>query len=273
MGRSFEYPQEAFNTVNRLGKKRGTYDLGFIHQIIQDTTVVHVSFAPSPEDIFPAILPMIGTMGSFSRPSAGLSDPLDCYLHGYVSSRLMNLTRAAIAAGHKGLPVSIAASKVDGLVLALTPNAHSYNYRSVVLFGYANLVTEVDEKLYAMELITNKVVPGRWGNSRVPPNAAEMSSTQILRVEIETASGKVRDNPPADEKCDLGDEDVLDRVWTGVVPLTEHFGEPVPSVYNRVKEVPSHITDYTRGFNEKEELYRKKLEGVVAGTNVKYGEV
>ena len=40
----------------------------------------------------------------------------------------------------KGLAVTIAATKVDGIVLSLTPNSHSYNYRSAVLFGYGGLV-------------------------------------------------------------------------------------------------------------------------------------
>ena len=39
-----------------------------------------------------------------------------------------------------GLAITIAATKVDGIVLSLTPNSHSYNYRSAVLFGYGSLV-------------------------------------------------------------------------------------------------------------------------------------
>lgn len=61
-----------------------------------------------------------------------------------------------------GLAITIAATKVDGIVLSLTPNSHSYNYRSAVLFGYGSLVEDVQEKLWAMELVTNSVVPGRW---------------------------------------------------------------------------------------------------------------
>ena len=38
----------------------------------------------------------------------------------YVSSRIINLSRTA---SENGLPVTIAASHVDGLVLALTPNS------------------------------------------------------------------------------------------------------------------------------------------------------
>ncbi len=113
---------------------------------------------------------MLGQMGSFARPSADLGDVLDLYLHGYVSSRVMNLSRNT-PEGEKGLPVCVSASFVDGIVLSLTPNSHSYNFRSATLFGYANIVTDVEEKLYAMELMTNGVVRDRWRNTRVPPTA------------------------------------------------------------------------------------------------------
>ena len=52
-------------------------------------------------------------------------------------------------------------------------------------------MTEVDEKLWAMEKITNSVLTERWANTRVPPNKTEMTSTQILRVRIVSASAKV----------------------------------------------------------------------------------
>jgi nitroimidazol reductase NimA-like FMN-containing flavoprotein (pyridoxamine 5'-phosphate oxidase superfamily) len=223
------------------------YSLTTIHTIINTTPVLHVSFTPSPADPFPVILPLIGQMGSFSRPSASLGDPLDCYLHGYVSARIMNLSRAT---NGKGLPVCIAASKVDGLVLTLTPNSHNYNYRSAVLFGHATLVTDLEEKLWAMELITNSVVPDRWKHTRVPPNAAEMQSTQILKVTIESGSAKVREGVPNDEKVDLENKEVLGSVWTGVLPLYEQFGEPVPGPYNEVGEVPEHVLRYRESVNK-----------------------
>jgi len=261
----------------------GKYDLGTVHQIVNSAMVVHVSFSPAPEDSYPAILPMIAVMGSFDRPSADLDEPLDCYLHGYVSSRIMNLSRSASTPSEatsrsppeapKGLPVCIAASKVDGIVLALTPNSHSYNYRSAILFGHALPVTSVEEKLWAMELITNKVVPGRWDGSRVPPNASEMQSTNILRVKIDTGSAKIRAGPPADSSWDLEDENVLDTVWTGFVPLTESLGEPVPSVYNRVAKVPEHVEEARKAFNRAAEEYAEALKGKVAGKKVMYGEI
>lgn len=190
---------------------------------------------------------MIGQMGSFEYPSADINEPLECYLHGYVSSRIMNLARSTEG---EGLPICIASSKVDGLVMSLTPNSHSYNYRSVVLHGYAKLVTDEDEKLWAMKLITNSVVADRWDNTRVPPDRAEMSSTVILRVNVVDGSGKIRNGPPGDERKDTERDDVTGRIWTGVIPVYETFGEPVASDGNRLEEVPGHITEFIARKNE-----------------------
>lgn len=195
---------------------------------------------------------MIGQMGSFEYPSAGLDEPLDCYLHGYISARIMNLARNAEG---EGLPVCVAASKVDGLVLALTPFSHSYNYRSAILHGYAKLVTDEEEKLYAMKLITDSVVPGRWDNSRVPPDGGELASTAILKVKVVDGSAKIRDGGVSDERKDKQNEETTSRVWTGVVPVWETFGEPIPSAENKVKEVPEYIASYVARSNDRNRTY------------------
>ncbi|TVY32095.1 hypothetical protein LSUB1_G008532 [Lachnellula subtilissima] len=176
-------------------------------------------------------------MGSFSHPSASLVEPLDLYLHGYVSSRIMNLTSSSTSSSSPpiGLPVCICASKVDGLVLSLTPYSHNYNYRSAVLFGHATLVEDADEKMWAMELITNSVVPDRWRHTRVPP------ITRILKVTIASASAKIREGVPEDSAADMQN---TDSIWTGVLPLYEQYGEPVPGPYNKVEEVPEHVRGY-----------------------------
>ncbi len=188
---------------------------------------------------------MIGVMGSFDYPSSGIEEPLDCYLHGYVSSRIMRLARDS----EKGLPLCVAATKVDGLVLSLTPNSHSYNYRSAVLQGYAKPVENVEEKLYAMQLITNKVVDGRWDNTRIPPDNVEMTSTTILRVKVETGSGKIRQGGPHDEPKDENRDEITEKVWTGVVPVYEAFDAPIPSATNKVKQLPSYLESYVSQTN------------------------
>ena len=277
MGKTLVYPKEISNRVHRykhrgilrLASKPGssanlallaTYDLGAIHSIINSSQVLHVSFNPGPADPFPAILPMIGQMGSFDYPSSGLDDPLNCYLHGYVSSRIVNLARTS---EKDGLPICVAASKVDGLVLSLTPNSHSYNYRSAILHGYASLVTDEAEKLYAMELITNSVVPGRWNHTRVPPDRAEMSSTVILKVKVVDGSGKIRHGAVSDEKKDTGNDEVTDRVWTGVIPVWETFGQPIPDPANKVAEVPGYLDSFVASHNQQN---RAIAEGAVTGS-------
>ena len=202
---------------------------------------------------------MIGQMGSFERPSADLEDPLDCYLHGYVSSRLMKLARASEG---DGLPLTISAAKTDGLVLSLTPFSHSYNYRSAVLFGYAKVVEDEEEKVWAMRLITESVIPGRWENSRTPPDGAELASTTILRVKIVSGSGKIREGNPSEDKKDV-DLAVADKVWTGVVPVWETIGEPVAAKTNRVKDVPEHIRVFKEGENARNETQAVEIASAV----------
>ncbi len=196
-----------------------------------------------PDSPFPATLPMIGQMGSFDRPSASLGDPLDLYVHGWVSGRMF---RTAGDAATPPVPVCVSVAHVDGLVLSLSAFNSSYNYRSAVLFGHASLVTDADEKLYALKLITDSVVPGRWDQSRQPPTAAELQSTSVLRVKIASGSLKARDGGTGEDRHDMENEQARDSIWTGVVPVHQVFGEAVPSSYNRVKETPKYITEYAK---------------------------
>ncbi|RPB05868.1 hypothetical protein L873DRAFT_1757372 [Choiromyces venosus 120613-1] len=266
MSNELSYPKTSVSKVNRYNN-RAHYDTTTIHQIINSTPVLHVSFlTPSnPKDPtsppLPTILPMIGQMGSFTHPSADESEPLDCYLHGYVSSRLMNLSRA-----NPSIPICIAATKLDGLVLSLTPNSHSYNYRSAVLHGSASLVEDVEEKLYAMRLVTESVVPGRWEGTRIPPDETELTSTSVLRVKVSSASAKVRAAGPGDERKDVENEEVTGRVWTGVVPVWENFGEPVPGGEGVGGVAPGYVREFVEGWNMRERGYAEGVAGKVYGS-------
>jgi hypothetical protein len=95
------------------------------------------------------------------------------------------------------------------------------NYRSVVVFGRARLVTDRDEKLAALQAFTDHVVPGRWAEVR-QPNDRELSATKVLAVPLDEASAKVRVGPPIDDE-----EDYSLAVWAGVVPVRMLVGEPV----------------------------------------------
>ena len=213
--------------------------------MIDKTAVCHVSFLPDPSEPMPTILPMIGQMGRY-----GDAEEESVYLHGYVSSRIMRQADDAVKQGSEGLPVCVAATKVDGIVLAATPFHNSYDYRSAVIQGHASVVEDQDEKFWAAKQITNGVIPGRWEASRVP-GKSDMASTTILRVNISTASGKVRTGAPNDEKKDRRNEEVMNTVWTGVIPVHETYGIPQASSYNRVQKTPDHVETFVKEQNGK----------------------
>ncbi|KAI5302685.1 hypothetical protein KEM56_000454 [Ascosphaera pollenicola] len=252
MAPTLSYPKTSDNTVKRH-KERASYELEAIHKLVNSSPVVHVSFNVPGSD-FPAILPMIGQMGSFEYPSADLDEPMDCYLHGYVSSRIMNLGRDE--PDNKGMPVCISTAKVDGILLNLGHSNHSYNFRSAILHGYAKVVTDPEEKSFASTLTTDSLVPEQSKYTR-PPTKAEMASAQFLRVKIVDASAKLRSGAGDDVMPEKDNPDAQKKIWTGVIPMWERFGEPVPSGINEVQEVPEHVMSYVARMNKENEEYAR----------------
>jgi len=87
------------------------------------------------------------------------------------------------------------------------------------------LLRDDDEKLRALEIITDRLVPGRWATTR-PPTEQELRETAVVAVPITEASAKVRDAPPGDTEADAGV-----NAWAGVIPLVTTFGEPEPAAF------------------------------------------
>ena len=73
--------------------------------------IIQVSFNSSdPDDPFPAILPMIGTMGSFTYPSADLNDPLYVLLGPTLPFRQQNLSYKTWSLRPRGFRYSLNSS-------------------------------------------------------------------------------------------------------------------------------------------------------------------
>jgi nitroimidazol reductase NimA-like FMN-containing flavoprotein (pyridoxamine 5'-phosphate oxidase superfamily) len=170
--------------------------------------------------------------------------PRDIYLHGHAAARLFKHPE------DEKMPVTIGASQMQGIVLSLTPFHNSCNYSSAVVHGYASVVTSEPERLYALTRITDNLVPHRWDNSRKPPTKAELTTTGVLKVEIVSASAKIRVGESSDDRHDLKNEDVVGKVWTGVVPTWTVYGEPVPSSYNKVQKVPGYMKEWIDAENK-----------------------
>jgi uncharacterized protein len=193
---------------------RGVYERTRIDAILDETLVSHVGFV---HDSAPVVIPTL---------HARLDDRL--YLHGSAASRMLRTLE-------QGVQVCVTATLVDGLVLARSAFHHSVNYRSVVVFGQARLVPE-DDRLRALELFTNKLVPGRWDAVR-PPTRQELKGTKVLALPLDEASAKVREGPPIDD-----DEDYALPVWAGVLPMRTVAQEPEPDPrLDPAVELPGHV--------------------------------
>jgi uncharacterized protein len=176
----------------RRRPQRGAYDRPTIDAILDEALIAHLGFVHHDH---PFVIPTL-----FAR----VQDRV--YVHGSSASRTL-LTLGA------GVPVCLTVTLLDGLVLARSAFHHSANYRSVVLLGTAAPVDAPDEKLAALQAITDHVVPGRWADVR-PPTRKELKATSVLRLPIAEASAKVRVGPPLDDESDYA----LDA-WAGVIPL------------------------------------------------------
>lgn len=186
-------------TVRRL-PKRAHYDRSTVEAILDASFLCHLGFAVDGQ---PYVIPT-----SFGRDGETL------YVHGSAVSRTLKHLSG-------GVPLCLTVTLLDGLVLARSGFHSSMNYRSVVVLGTAELVTG-DEKLHALEVISEHILRGRWAEIR-GPSRKELNGTTVLRLPVTEASAKVRTGPPMDDE-----EDYAMSVWAGVLPLTMKAGKPIP---------------------------------------------
>jgi uncharacterized protein len=150
------------------------------------------------------------------------------YVHGSTANRTM------LAAD--GRPVCVTITHLDGLVCARSVFHHSMNYRSAMVYGTARMVRDDAERLTALRVIVENMIPGRWDASR-GPTRKELAATAVLALPLAEASVKIRTGPPSDEPEDYD----LD-VWAGVVPAHVGFGAPQADAALREGiSVPEHI--------------------------------
>jgi len=199
---------------------RAVYDRESAYRILDEGFLCHVGFVADGQ---PFVIPT----------SYGRKD--DCiFIHGSAASRMLRQVK-------EGVPVCITVTLLDGLVLARSIFNHSMNYRSVVVLGKATLVDDPGQKIEALRLLSEHIIPGRWADSR-QPNERELKATSILRVPIEEFSAKVRKGPVVDDE-----EDYSFPTWAGVVPLEMVAGAPVDDArLDPKREPPPYARRYTR---------------------------
>lgn len=193
--------------------QRGAYDGAAIFDVLDAGLIAHVGVTTSDG---PIVLPM-----AYGRTDEWL------YLHGSVANAAL---RAAV-----GNDICATITIADGIVVARSPFHNSMNYRSVVVRGVARRVDDPEERMLALQLISDHVVP-TWDLGR-PPSDGELRQTVVVAVALREMSAKVRIGDPIDEPADLEGPN-----WAGQVPIVSRWGQPVPAGDLRAGvEVPAAI--------------------------------
>jgi len=193
------FPISNVNRVKRV-HERGRYDKKTIYEILDSALVCHIAYVIDGRP--------------YCTPTAFWREGDHLYWHGSSASRMIR-TQA------KGIEVCLTVTHVDALVMARSGFHHSVNYRAVMAFGQAHIIEDVDQKLHLMDNFIDRVYPGRSKLIR-QPNRGELKGTTMMGMEIETASGKIRDKHVSDEEEDY--EAV--PAWSALYPITQVLGEP-----------------------------------------------
>ena len=213
------YYNKTDRTKVRRHAGRGRYDRGTVDAILDEGLVAHVGIVSDGQ---PYVIPVL-----YARCGERI------YLHGSPLSRLVRRLG-------EGVPMCLTVSLLDGLVLARSAFHHSMNYRSVVVLGQGRAVRDWHEKQDALRAIVDHVVPGRSDEAR-GPSEKELDATEVVALDIDEASAKIRTGPPVD-----AGQDYALPVWAGVVPLGVAVGAPVADE-RCTAPVPAYVGGWTRG--------------------------
>jgi uncharacterized protein len=188
--------------VSRLSEKQSS-SRAELYELLDSTPLATVSLV---REGHPVIFPT-----GFAR----IDDLL--VIHGSTGSPWMR----ALA---DGAPAAVAVTTVDGIVVARSGFESSFRYRSAVVFGVFDTVTDGDKVGY-LDRLTESFIPGRTAELRAS-SRKELAATLPLRLPIgdDNWSLKVSAGWPEDP-----DEDVAGDAWAGVVPMTVAYGAPLPA--------------------------------------------
>ena len=206
-------------TISRHSE-RGSYDRDVANAILDEGLVAHVGVSTAEGVI---VIPM-----TYAR----VGDEL--VIHGAVASRWLNDIDDSI-------PISICVTLLDGLVLARSAFSHSMNYRSVVAFGEAKVISDNQKKHAAFKALLDHMLPGRWDDCKQPDDK-EIAATTVLAMKLDEASIKIRSGPPKDAEKDMDQP-----YWAGVIPLSIAAGRPAADpAYAGGEDAPGYAKTYSR---------------------------
>jgi nitroimidazol reductase NimA-like FMN-containing flavoprotein (pyridoxamine 5'-phosphate oxidase superfamily) len=190
-----DYSTSKRNKVRQL-REKARYDKQTVHGVLDAGLVAHVAFV---EDGKAVVVPMI-----YAREGETV------FLHGARKARVIRMLE-------ENPSICLNVTLVDGIVLARSAFNSSMNYRSATVFGAPRLLESDEDKLHAMKVISEHLMPGRWDELREPLDK-EVRMTGVISVNIDSASAKISSGMPVDEP-----EDYDIPIWAGVLPLTSRL--------------------------------------------------
>ncbi|WFU13960.1 pyridoxamine 5'-phosphate oxidase family protein [Bradyrhizobium sp. CB3481] len=217
---STSYPVSPRNQVKRL-HERGRYDRATIHGLLDASMLCHVSYVIDGQP--------------YCTPTFFWREGSKLYWHGSSASRMLRNQSA-------GQRVCLTVAHLDSLVLARCGFNHSADYRAVMAFGTAYLITDLAEKEQALVAMVDRFFPGRTANLR-QSTVQEIKATAVIAMEIEEASAKIRSKGVGDDE-----EDYALPIYAERIPVRTLLGrpEPCPRLLDGV-ERPASLNVYSEG--------------------------
>ncbi|MCC8984182.1 pyridoxamine 5'-phosphate oxidase family protein [Bradyrhizobium sp. 10BB] len=214
------YPLSPRNRVKRR-HDRGFYDHATVHKILDASMLCHVSYVIDGQP--------------YCTPTFFWREGTKLYWHGSSASRMLENQS-------EGQRVCLTVAHLDSLVLARCGFNHSADYRAVMAFGSAYLVTDPAEKERAIVAMVDRFFPERTAGLRAS-NKQEIKATSFIAMEIEEASAKVRAKGVADD-----DEDYELPIYAERIPVRTVLGapEPCPRLLDGVTR-PATLDGYSEG--------------------------
>ena len=203
-------------TPTRYAEQVSSSDEQALHRLLDESRIGHVGFVTDGRQ--PVVLPI-----------AIARDGADVLLHGSTGSSWLRLIG-------QGIPVSLAVTALDALVVARCAFESSMRYRSAVLFGSCRPVTEAAEKERALDTLTDALIPGRVAEVRRHRDK-ELAATLVLRLTVQDYSIKISQKWPDDLP-----EDVQGPGWAGVLPAQTRYTAawPAPDLADGI-ELPASV--------------------------------
>jgi nitroimidazol reductase NimA-like FMN-containing flavoprotein (pyridoxamine 5'-phosphate oxidase superfamily) len=214
------YPVSPRNRVKRL-HERGRYDHAAVHSLLDASMLCHVSYVIDGQP--------------YCTPTFFWREGSKLYWHGSSASRMLENQS-------DGQKVCLTVAHLDSLVLARCGFNHSADYRAVMAFGTAYLVTDPDEKARALVAMVDRFFPDRTASLR-QSTKQEIKASAVIAMEIEQASAKIRTKGVADD-----DEDYALPVYAERIPVRTVIGapEPCPRLLDGVAR-PQSLGVYSEG--------------------------